>query len=170
MLSTVCALACVLSAAASKEATTPGENVYDPDEEDLSIYTNRKTLKAVTKFLPEDCVDGAPRAAPGDALTVKYALRLTNGKSFQQTAEHSFHLGNNEVIQGWDEGLVGACLNELRRLYVPPHMGFGENRYAPDEEAAKNDPPEAEEREHLEIPPNSVLVFDVSVTQLIKKK
>ena len=38
-----------------------------------------------------------------------------------------FTLGMGLVIQGWEKGLVGMKPGEIRKLYVPYQMGYGEN-------------------------------------------
>ena len=38
-----------------------------------------------------------------------------------------FTLGVGLVIQGWEKGLVGMKPGEIRKLYVPYQMGYGEN-------------------------------------------
>lgn len=35
-------------------------------------------------------------------------------------------LGGGKVIKGWEEGLKGMCVGELRRLTVPSKLGYGE--------------------------------------------
>jgi FK506-binding protein 2 len=29
-------------------------------------------------------------------------------------------------VAGWDEGIKGACPGEIRRVTIPPHLGYGE--------------------------------------------
>lgn len=41
---------------------------------------------------------------------------------------HTFdtYIGQGYVIPGMDEGLLGVCIGERRRIVVPPHLGYGE--------------------------------------------
>ena len=76
---------------------------------------------------PEAC---RARAAVGDTLTVAYEGKLDSGKVFDSSKKHhgtgfSFTLGKREVIRGWDEGLVGMCIGEKRKLTCPPNWAYG---------------------------------------------
>jgi FKBP-type peptidyl-prolyl cis-trans isomerase len=53
-------------------------------------------------------------------------------------------LGQAQVIQGWNEGLVGVKAGGTRRLIIPPSLGYGAQGSGP-------------------IPANATLIFDVTV-------
>jgi FKBP-type peptidyl-prolyl cis-trans isomerase FkpA len=96
-----------------------------------------------------------PAAENGSILTVIYTGWLYDesrpdqkGLQFDSNVggtPFTFSLGAAQVIRGWDEGLVGVQAGGIRRLVVPPALGYGGVRNGP-------------------IPPNSTLVFDVEIT------
>jgi FK506-binding protein 2 len=45
----------------------------------------------------------------------------------------SFVLGEGSLIRGWEEGLVGMCVGEVRKLTVPRAMAY--TRYADPEDS-----------------------------------
>ncbi len=85
---------------------------------------------------------------PGDTVTANYVGALmSNGVIFDAAADHggpiSFPLSG--VIQGWTKGIPGMKVGGTRRLLIPASMAYG---------ASGNSG----------IPPNSDLVFDVTIT------
>ena len=81
----------------------------------------------------------------GHRVTVAYVGKLTNGKIFDQSANFSFRIGTGEVIRGWDDGVATMREGGQRRLIIHPSFGYG----------ARGAPPD--------IPPNAILVFDVTL-------
>lgn len=94
-------------------------------------------------------------AVTGNILTVTYTGWLYDGSKADQKGlqfdsnaggtPFSFTLGAGQVIRGWDQGLVGIQSGGIRRLVIPPALGYGSTRNGP-------------------IPPNSTLIFEVEVT------
>ncbi len=70
-------------------------------------------------------------AKPGDTVTVQYVLATYSaGKEIQSSwtgQPFSFVLDANpeQVIAGWDEGVVGMRVGGRRELIVPPALGYG---------------------------------------------
>jgi FKBP-type peptidyl-prolyl cis-trans isomerase FkpA len=91
-------------------------------------------------------------ATPGKTVTVHYVGTLTNGSKFDSSRDRnegfSFKLGAGQVIQGWDKGVAGMKVGGLRKLTIPPEMGYGARGFPP------------------VIPPNSTLVFEVELLQV----
>jgi FKBP-type peptidyl-prolyl cis-trans isomerase FkpA len=89
----------------------------------------------VTTLTATDNVLGTgPAAVAGDTLTVNYTGYLyestaTNfeGQEFGSSSgtPFSFVIGANQVIQGWDQGLLGMQVGGTRTLIIPSSMGYG---------------------------------------------
>ena len=93
-------------------------------------------------------------AVAGRVLTVNYTGWLYNGaESDQKGAQFdssvgatpfSFTLGAGQVIEGWDRGAQGMKVGGIRRLIIPPSLGYGAARRGP-------------------IPPNATLLFELEL-------
>lgn len=93
------------------------------------------------------------KASPGQTVDVHYSGYLRdNGKQFDSSYSRgtpiSFRLGSGQVIQGWDQGLVGMCVGEERKIHIPSKLAYGE-RGIPGV-----------------IPKNADLVFDVKLVKI----
>jgi FKBP-type peptidyl-prolyl cis-trans isomerase len=78
------------------------------------------------------CGRGEP-AGRGDLVTVGYSGRVAGGARWDLGSRlerpFTFPLGRGQVIQGWDEGLVGMRRGGERRLVIPPELAFGSAGY-----------------------------------------
>lgn len=94
--------------------------------------------------------DGA-EAAPGKTLIVHYVGTFPDGTQFDSSRDRGqpfqFVLGAGSVIRGWEQGLIGIREGGLRKLTVPPALGYGTRQAGP-------------------IPPNSTLVFEVELLEV----
>jgi FKBP-type peptidyl-prolyl cis-trans isomerase len=74
---------------------------------------------------------------------------LTDGKKFDSSRDRGkgfqFRLGAGEVIAGWDQGVAGMKVGQVRKLTISPDLAYGAGGFPP------------------VIPPNSTLVFEVEL-------
>ncbi|KAH0923652.1 hypothetical protein HID58_023670 [Brassica napus] len=93
-------------------------------------------LQIGVKFKPATC---EVKAHKGDMIKVHYRGKLTDGtvfdSSFERDEPFEFELGSGQVIKGWwlgwDQGLLGACVGEKRKLKIPAKLGYGEQGSPP---------------------------------------
>lgn len=105
-------------------------------------------IKRASGMYVQDLTPGTGAVATrGRTVVVRYTGWLPNGKQFD-SSEISVTLGSNKTIAAWEEGLLGMRVGGKRRLVVPPNLGYGARGAGDD------------------IPPNSVLVFDMEVTSV----
>ena len=111
-----------------------------PAPEGISEDLGERPQVAVSEGQPpcglvvSDVVEGTGEAArPGQTLAVKYVGALFGtGQEFDASWDGGddntfpFELGAGNVIQGWDEGLVGMKVGGRRVLTIPPDLGYGE--------------------------------------------
>ncbi|MGD9853306.1 MAG: FKBP-type peptidyl-prolyl cis-trans isomerase [Nitrospirales bacterium] len=88
----------------------------------------------------------------GETAFVHYTGWLTDGTKFDSSKDRgepfAFRLGAGRVIKGWDEGVEGMHIGGIRKLTIPPHLGYGER-------GAGN-----------VIPPHATLIFEVELLDL----
>lgn len=94
--------------------------------------------------------DGA-EATAGRTVTVHYTGWLTDGQKFDSSKDRNdpfaFVLGGGMVIKGWDEGVQGMKVGGVRRLTIPPQLGYGVRGAGG------------------VIPPNATLIFEVELLE-----
>ncbi len=107
---------------------------------------------SVSELVIEDLrVGDGAEATPGKMVSVHYVGTLqANGKKFDASHDRGktfdFPLGGGRVIKGWDQGVAGMKVGGLRKLTIPPHLGYGANGVG-----------------NGLIPPNATLVFEVEL-------
>jgi len=81
------------------------------------------------KFEDTTVGDGAV-ASKGQTVSVHYTGWLENGTKFDSSKDRNepfeFKLGAGQVIRGWDEGVAGMKIGGVRRLTIPPQLGYGD--------------------------------------------
>ena len=84
-------------------------------------------LKVEYLTKPESC-DKVARN--GDMCSMHYVGTLESGAKFDSSYDREepfkFQIGVGQVIKGWEEGVLGMCVGEKRKLIVPPALGYGD--------------------------------------------
>jgi FKBP-type peptidyl-prolyl cis-trans isomerase FkpA len=89
-----------------------------------------------------------PEVATNDTCTIAYVGTLQEtGVKFDAGKNFTFTLGNGDVIKGM-ESVKGMKVGGRRKLVIPASLGYGARGSSPD------------------IPPNSVLCFDITLKAL----
>ena len=68
-------------------------------------------------------------AQAGQRVTVHYEGRLSDDTVFDSSRPRgrpfSFTIGAGQVIKGWEQGVAGMKIGELRRLTIPADLAYG---------------------------------------------
>lgn len=102
----------------------------------------------------EDLTSGAGSGAQkGDVLRVDYRGTLTDDPSveFDKSYDRSpfaLTLGAGQVIQGWEQGLVGMKVGGVRKLTIPADLAYGNQQVG-------------------KIPANATLTFEIRLLDII---
>jgi rhodanese-related sulfurtransferase len=85
----------------------------------------------------------------GNRVSVHYEGMLANGDVFDSSRPRgkpfSFEIGAGQVIGGWEQGVPGMKVGEVRKLTIPPKLGYGDRGVG------------------NVIPPNATLIFEIEL-------
>lgn len=111
-----------------------------------------KKLQIGVKKRPAEC---PTKSKKGDLLHMHYTGTLEDGTEFDSSIPRgnplTFTLGSGQVIKGWDQGLIGMCEGEQRKLVIPPELAYGEAGAPP------------------KIPKSATLIFHVDLVKIERK-
>jgi peptidylprolyl isomerase len=74
-------------------------------------------------------VANAPKVVTGDTVQVYYTGTLTNGTVFDSNVGKQplqFTIGANQVIPGFEQGIIGMKLNQNSTLTIPANEAYGQ--------------------------------------------
>jgi FKBP-type peptidyl-prolyl cis-trans isomerase FkpA len=143
--------------ASAQETAAPAPDISNAPVSG-AVRSSEQYVKTGTGLQYADIKVGTGAAAhAGQKVAVHYTGWLKGrlgmqGKQFDSSRDRGepfrFMLGAGDVIPGWDEGVQGMKVGGLRKLIVPPALGYG-TKGAGDA-----------------IPPNATLVFEVELLGL----
>ena len=107
--------------------TTPVDTTPAPPKPDVEIPAELPTDLVVTVLTPGE----GPEAAAGDTVTVHYVgVRSEDGTEFDNSYDRGstfpVTLGVTSVIQGWQDGLLGAQAGSRIQLDIPADLAYGD--------------------------------------------
>jgi len=102
------------------------------------------------ELIIEDIIVGqGAEAVKYSIITVNYTGWLEDGTKFDSSLNPGreplrFTLGAGQMIQGFDQGILGMKVGGKRKLTIPPNLGYGS-------------------QDKGIIPPNSTLIFELDL-------
>ena len=132
--------------------TRTGEPKADNKQTQNTMPAQEQNEQAQTELQIEDLIAGTgEEARTGNTVSVHYKGTLLNGtvfdSSYNRGTPFSFILGQNSVIQGWEQGILGMRVGGKRKLVIPPDLAYGPRAMGL-------------------IPANSTLVFEVTLLDI----
>jgi FKBP-type peptidyl-prolyl cis-trans isomerase len=113
-----------------------------PDAETIDLSSNKKNTMNESNVQDFDVLGittiqegNGQEAQVGDTVSVHYEGTLSDGTKFDSSYDRGkpfeFTLGENYVIDGWEKGVVGMKVGEIRELRIPSSMGYGDSGNGP---------------------------------------
>jgi FKBP-type peptidyl-prolyl cis-trans isomerase len=141
-------LALATGSPAQTPQATPAAAAEDtPRKTDATPISNPSGLQ----YIDFKVGDGAT-PQKGEIAIVHYTGWLADGKKIDSSRNHGkpfgFKVGMGQVIKGWDEGVASMRVGGIRRLLIPPQLGYGEQGVG------------------KVIPPNAQLTFDIELLRI----
>lgn len=142
------------SVVAPKEVGTETKNISNKEtqvkKENVNSTNEKKPMALEIKTIQEGTGERVIKS--GDTIAVHYTGKLTDGTKFDSSVDRGtpfeFKIGQGMVIQGWEQGFIGAKVGEKRTLTIPSELGYGSRGAG------------------ASIPPNATLIFDVEVISI----
>jgi FKBP-type peptidyl-prolyl cis-trans isomerase FkpA len=136
------------------DSPTDPNRFADPERityaQSLGINLSAMTRTASGMYYQDTQVGTGARPQPGDSIRVHYTGWLPDGTRFDTSrggAPIEYRHGRGRVIPGWEEALATMNVGGMRKVVLPPSLGYGAYRVGP-------------------IPPNSTLVFEIELVRI----
>jgi FKBP-type peptidyl-prolyl cis-trans isomerase FklB len=133
-----------IQAAAAEKQLAAGNEYLAKNKAKLGVTTTASGLQ----YEVLKSGSGGPKPGPASRVKVHYHGTLTDGTVFDSSVQRNepLDIGVDEVIKGWTEAMQLMSVGDKWKLTIPPDIGYGPR--------GKGD-----------IPPNSVLIFEVELLE-----
>ncbi len=145
LITILAAAACSGSEETVTDPVDTGPPTFAPE---LGINLDNMNRSQTGLYWEDVQVGEGTEVIPGMLLTLHFTGWLPDGTQFDTSRDgdpFEFVSGLQRVISGFDEGTQGMKVGGIRKLVIPPFLGYGPFGQAP------------------LIPPNSWLVFEIEV-------
>lgn len=143
----------IVSASCSTSSTFT-RTCYDVPDTVAEVRGDTTVLETGVRYI-ETFTGAGAEALECTEVSVRYTGTLVDGTEFDD-GSFVFIPGAGMVIRGFEQGVVGMRAEGIRRVIVPPELGYGDQ--------VQRDRNTGE----VVIPANSTLIFDVQVLQVVE--
>ncbi len=104
-----------------------GQRTFDRQKPEIDFPDHG----APTELVVEDLIEGnGVEVKPGNTVSAHYVgVAFSTGEEFDASWNRGtpldFKVGAGQVIQGWDQGLIGMKVGGRRRLEIPSQLAYG---------------------------------------------
>lgn len=140
---------------ASKTEAAKSNDTFIKEEPKKMEILSKGPMTTASGLIYEIVQAGSGKSAKaGDKVVVHYTGTFMDGNKFDSSRDRNdpirFTLGVGQVIPGWDEGIALLKVGDRAKFTIPPSLAYGDREIGP-------------------IPPNSTLLFDVELVDVIEK-
>ena len=136
----------ILAGCGGDDMTGP-ETIEDAEfAASLGINLANMTKTASGLYYEDIEVGDGESATAGNDVRVGYSGRLSDGTQFD-SGQFPFRLGAGQVVAGFDEGVTGMRVGGIRRILIPPALGYGNRGSGP-------------------VPPGAILIFRIELQSI----
>lgn len=131
----------------------PGETSEPEDAQAATPERATRSYVTASGLRIEELRTGSGAIAEaGRRVRLHYVGTLTDGTVFDSSRARNepmeIDIGKGHLIKGFEEGVLGMRVGDVRRLTIPPDLGYGDRRVGD------------------KIPANSILVFEVELLEV----
>jgi hypothetical protein len=140
---------CVATAFGSSDVASSSSSGGDSADGKAKSQDHEAASKGPHVTIEDIKIGTGAEAHDNSHVRIHYVGKLVDGTTFDSSRDRnepfSFTIGIGEVIRGFDQGVTGMKVGGLRRVQIPPALGYGRRGAPP------------------KIPPDATLKFEIEL-------